>query len=292
MGDDRHIILVFGATGQQGGSVVRALLDTRWRVRAIVRNPSSPEAIALRAAGVDLVPGNLADSTAIRTAMRDVHGVFSVLPANLAVEDEVRFGSAIADLASECGVAHLIYSSGASVGEKPTGVARFDAKLRIEAHIRTLPLIATIIRPMIFMEMLLRPGYGLDEGRFAFLVRPDQAMQLVAVDDIGKCVAAIFADRDRFSGGTLKIASDTVTGRDLAAAFSDIIGHPISYSLLSEEARAASPDIAQMVTSLENGPLSRHADLNLMREINPEILSFRSWLAMRKPGTLGRVLRP
>ncbi|AKU95683.1 hypothetical protein AKJ09_02347 [Labilithrix luteola] len=190
----------------------------------------------------------------IRAAMKDVHGVFSVLPGDLAEADEVRFGCAIADLAVESGVAHLVYSSGASVGEKLTGVARFDAKPRIEAHVRALPITATIVRPMIFMEMLVRPMYGLDEDRYTFFLRPDQSMQLIAVEDIGKFVAALFADRERFGGETLKIASDTVTGRDLEAFFSEAAGRPIAYTRFPEEVLAGNPDLGQMAASLEDGP--------------------------------------
>ena len=290
MNDAQGFILVFGATGRQGGSVARALLKSRWPVRAIVRDPAAPESIALHAAGVELVRGSFADVDAIRAAMKDAHGVFSVLPGNLVEDDEVRFGIAIADLAAESGVAHLVYSSGASVGEKPTGVARFDAKPNIEAHIRGLPVTATIVRPMIFMEMLVRPGYGLDEGRYTFFLRPDQSMQLVAVDDIGRFVATIFADKKQFGGKTVKIASDTVTGRDLETIFTAAIGRPIAYSRFPQEVLAAKPDLGHMERSLYDGPLANHVDLNVMRAMNPEILTFRSWLAGSGRKALDEVL--
>jgi uncharacterized protein YbjT (DUF2867 family) len=229
------------------------------------------------------VRGSFADIDVIRASMKDVYGVFSVVPSSsggaVTDEEEVRFGTAIADLAAESGIAHLVYSSGAGVGEKPTGVARFDTKARIEAHIRELPVAATIVRPVIFMEMLVRPGFGLDEGRFAFFLRPDQSMQLIAVDDIGKFVAAIFADKMRFNGETLKIASDTVTGRELEAIFTEAAGRPIAYARFPDEVLAANPDLRRLAASLDEGPLADHVDLNVMREINPEILSFRSWLA-------------
>ncbi|MET0406198.1 MAG: NmrA/HSCARG family protein [Cystobacter sp.] len=294
MSGTQRTILVFGATGQQGGAVVRALLRAKWAVRALVRNPTAPRSMALRDAGVELVRGSFADSEVIRSAMRDVHGVFSVLPGSsggaVTDEEEVRFGIAIADLAAESGIAHLVYSSGASVGEKPTGVGRFDTKPRIEAHIRGLPVCATIVRPMIFMEMLVRPGLGLDEGRFSFFLGPDQPMQLIAVDDIGRFVAAIFAEKTRFEGKTLKLASDTVTGRELEAAFTEAAGRPITYARFSEEVLAAHPDLREMAASLVEGPLADHVDLNLMRDLNPELLSFRSWLAGRGREDLARVL--
>lgn len=294
MRDGRDSILVFGATGRQGGAVARALLQRRWLVRASVRDAASPRAAALRDAGIELVQGSFSDADVIRAAMQDVHGVFSMQPSSTggtgADTQEMRFGMAIADLAAESGVAHFVYSSGASVGEKPTGVARFDSKLRIEAHIRTLPLTATIVRPMIFMEMLARPGLGLEQGLFRFFLGPDQPLQLVAVDDIGKVVAAIFADRARFGGKTLKIASDTVTGRQLAASFSEIAGRPIAYMRFPDEVLAANPDLRHMAASLEAGPLADHADLGVMREINPQIASFRAWLAGSGRQALDEVL--
>jgi uncharacterized protein YbjT (DUF2867 family) len=278
MSDDRQPILVFGATGQQGGATVKALLNAAWPVRALVRDASGAKATALREAGAELAQGRFDDIAGMRTAMHGIYGVFSVLPGTLPEEEEIRLGCAIADLAADSGVAHFIYSSGASVGDKPTGVPRFDAKGHVEAHIRSLPLTATIVRPMIFMEMLPRAAFGLDEGKFNFFLRPDQSMQLVAVEDIGKFVAAIFANRARFAGQTLRIASDVVTGSDLATIFSQAAGHPIAYARFTPEALAANPSFAAMSASLENGPLSHHAKLDLMRELNPEVQTFRSWL--------------
>ena len=272
-------ILVFGATGRQGGAVARALLQAQRPVRALVRDSAAPKSVALHDAGVELVQGSFEDIEVIRAAMRDTYGVFSVLPGNLAQEEEVRAGIAIADLAAESGVAHFVYSSGASAGDKPTGVARFDAKPRIEAHIRGLPITATIVRPMIFMEMLVRPGFGLEQGRYTFFLRPDQSMQLVAVEDIGKFVAAVFADKTRFADKTLKIAGDSVTGSELETIFTQAAGRPIAYARFHEEVLAANPDLGHMAASLDAGPLADHVDLNAMRAINPEILSFRSWLS-------------
>ena len=60
---------------------------------------------------------------------------------------------------------------------------------------------------------------------------------------------------------------------------SEAAGHPIVYSRFAEEFLRAQPDLAQMTASLENGPLADHVDLDIMREMNPQLLSFRSWLA-------------
>lgn len=278
MTDDKRPILVFGATGRQGGSVVKALLRAGWPVRALVLDATGTASLKMRNVGIELVQGSFEDRDVIRSAMKDAYGVFSVLPGNLTAEDEVRHGIAIADIAAETGIEHFLYSSGASSGDVMTGVPRFDAKPRIEAHVRALSITATIIRPMIFMEMLVRPRFGLDQGRLVSLIQRDQAIHLTAVEDIGRFAAAVFADKVRFDGRTLKIASDRVTGRELEVAFSEASGRQITYERFPDEV-FANADLAHMARSLEDGPLSETVDLDAMREINPELLNLRSWLA-------------
>ncbi len=279
MTNSKPPILVFGATGRQGGSVAKALLKAGWAVRALVRDPADAASMALQSAGAELVQGAFETTNVIRSAMKDAHGVFSVLPANLTAEDEVHYGASVADIAAETGITHFVYSSGASVGSALTGVPRFDAKPRIEAHVRALGMTMTIIRPMIFMEMLVRPGFGLDEGRLASLIRPDHSIQLTAVDDVGRFVAAVFANKPRFGGATLKIASDRLNGHEIESAISEAAGRPITYERFPEDVLAANADLAHMAKSLERGPLAECVDLRAMREINPELLTFRAWLA-------------
>ncbi|MCR5942581.1 NmrA family protein [Ochrobactrum sp. XJ1] len=286
MTNSKQPILVFGATGRQGGSVAKALLKAGWPVRALVLDSSKAASLQLRNSGVELVQGSFEETKVVRTAMKDAYGVFSVLPASLAAEDEVRHGISIADIAAETGINHFVYSSGASVGNELTGVPRFDAKPRIEAHIRQLDMTTTIIRPMIFMEMLVRPGFGLDEGRLVSLIRPEHSIQLTAVEDIGRFVTAVLANKSRFGGATLKIASDRLTGRELEIVLSEAAGRPIAYERFPNDVLAANADLAHMAKSLDDGPLAEQVDLELMREINPDLLTFRSWLA----GSGGRSL--
>lgn len=283
MSDLKRPILVFGATGQQGGSVTTALLNSGWPVRALVRDATSAKSVALRDARVELVNGTLSDNMAIRHAMEGVYGVFSVQPSSpggqVSDEEEVRYGIGIADLANASGVEHLVYTSGAAVGDEPTGMGHFDTKARIEAHIRTLPITSTIVRPAAFMEMLMMPGFGLDEGRFTFFPKPDQSMQFIAVEDIGKFVVPIFRDRARFGGETFEIASNSVTGRDLGTLFTKAAGRPITYARFPDAVLAANPFLAALTALMDQGPLAGHADLDALRDINPEMQSFATWLA-------------
>jgi uncharacterized protein YbjT (DUF2867 family) len=282
MSDNKRSILVFGATGQQGGSVAAALLKAGWPVRALVRDPASSKAAALRNAGAQIVQGDLADAASLRAAMQGVHGVFSVQPSSpggtVTDDDETRFGIAIADLAHACGVAHLVYSSVASV-EAGVGLGHFESKATIEAHIRTLPLNATIIRPYTFMEMLVMPGFGLDSGHLSFFMRPDQPMGVLAVADIGKCVAAIFADPARFSGVTLDLAGDMVRGQDLATLFTEAAGRTITYARFPDEVLAVNPFLRKLTDMLDRAQPTDATALLELRRLNPEMQSLRTWLA-------------
>jgi uncharacterized protein YbjT (DUF2867 family) len=282
MPTDKSPILVFGGTGQQGGSVASALLKAGWPVRAMVRDPASQKAEALRAGGVELVQGDFDDLDAMRTAMTGAYGVFSVQPSSpggaVSDEDEVRYGVTIADLAVEAGVKHLVYTSGSAAGGETTGVAHYDTKTHIEQHIRTLPVTFTIVRPATFMELLLMPGFGLDQGCYKFFMHPDKPIQVLAVEDIGKIVAAAFNDPARFGGKAFEIASDAVTGNDLEALFSEMAGRPIPYARFPDEILAANSFLQKLAALVDDGRLAGNADLDALRQVNPELWSFKAWL--------------
>jgi len=279
---EKRPVLVFGATGQQGGSVVTALQRSGWSVRAMVRNVTSSKSEAFRDAGVEIVEGSFDDTASMRAAMSSAYGVFSVQPSSpggiISDEDEVRYGTTIADLAVESGVHHLVYTSGSAAGNEPTGVSHYDTQAEIERHIRSLPITSTIVRPATFMELLLMPGFGLDQGRFTFFMQPDRAMQVLAVEDIGRIVAAIFADPVKFGGQTFEIASDAVTGNELEEIFSEMAGRYIPYARFSGEVLVANPFLQKLTALVDDGRLAGNADLASMRQINPALWSFRSWM--------------
>src|SRR5690554_6350854 len=117
MSNGEKTILVVGATGQQGGSVARALRAYGWRVRALVRDPASPGAKGLSAIGIETVRGDFSDPASLAAAVAGVYGVFSAQPSSgqpqygLTDADEARFGIALADAAHRAGVAHLVHNS-------------------------------------------------------------------------------------------------------------------------------------------------------------------------------------
>ncbi len=296
MSQDRTV-LVFGATGQQGGSVADALRSNGWRVKALVRDTNTPKTEALVAQGIELVRGELADRQSLQTAMADAYGVFSVQPSsgqgaayNVTDEDEIRYGKAVADIAVANGVHHLVYSSVNAAGPTLTGMGHFDTKIEIEEYIRGLDILSTVIRPSAFMEILTLPGMGLDKGAFTFFMRPDQPMQFIAVEDIGKIVAGIFAVPAKFGSQTIEIAGDTVTGAELAEKFSRTAERPITYHRFPDSLLEQDAFLGGLARLIDQGRLAGNADIASLREEFPGLLTMDEWLARAgKPALLAAI---
>lgn len=79
----KKILTIFGATGNQGGSVVSAILSSqalssKYQLRAITRDTTKPNAVALAEKGVQLAKADLNDPASIAEAVKGSYGVFSV----------------------------------------------------------------------------------------------------------------------------------------------------------------------------------------------------------------------
>jgi uncharacterized protein YbjT (DUF2867 family) len=274
--------LVFGVTGQQGGAVARALRAKGRTVRGFVRDPQSDKAKALAREGITLAVGDLFDRASIDRAMVGVKGVFSVQTSSpsamVSDEQEVLQGKAVADCAVVAGVEHLVYSSGGAAGKGHTGMGHFDSKSQIEDHIRSLSLAATITRPASFMEMMLLPGMGLNNGVFTFFMRPRQPMQMIALEDLGRINAEILCDPERYAGQSLELSGQAITGDDLEKAFSHAAGRPIRYQRFPEELLATNAFLRKLTELVNNGVVAGVADIPaLEREFGP-MLTLEQWL--------------
>jgi uncharacterized protein YbjT (DUF2867 family) len=284
---DKGSVLVVGATGQQGGATVRQLLERGRTVRALVRDPDSAAAKALRVAGADLVAGDLDDPASLRAAMAGVHGVFLVLTMMVGprisaegVAAEERRGKAVVDLARAAGVGHLVYSSlgGADAG---SGIPYYDSKARIEAHIHALGLPATILRPVSFMENFAtynRPVLTNGELVVGLAVREDLPMQLVSVDDIGAFAAIAFERPDDFLGRTVELAGDALTPPQIAEAFGRVCDRPARFRRTPiEQVRAFDEQLARMFTFFAEHPATP-CDLAALRAEHPDLMTLETWL--------------
>src|ERR1700720_3989656 len=143
----KRSVLFTGATGRQGGAVVRALLSRGHRVKALTRKPDSDAVRKLKAEGADVLVGDLGDATSILRAAGDVDTMFLMGNSYEAgVEEEIRQGIIAADAAKAADVGHLIYSSVADANKK-TGIPHFESKYLVEKHCSGLGIPYTISAP-------------------------------------------------------------------------------------------------------------------------------------------------
>jgi uncharacterized protein YbjT (DUF2867 family) len=280
-------VLVIGATGQQGGAAARALLERGWAVRALVRDENKPGARLLREAGASLVAGDLDDPGSVRAAMNSVSGVFLALtmmtgprvtPEGVAAEE--RRGTAVASLASEAGVRHLVYSSIGGAGQG-TGIPHIESKTRIEERIRALDLPATILQPASFMDNFVsfnRPVLDGGDVVISLALRPQTRLPLVATRDIGVFAAIAFERPRRYLGQRVVVAGDCLTGPEIADAFGAASGLPARFRQLPiEQVRGFDPEVARMfewMDAREGG----EPDLAALRAEHPGLLTLRDWL--------------
>src|SRR5215472_11575876 len=213
MADSERIVLVSGATGRQGGAVIRHLLGKGWRLRALSRNPGGEAARSLAGQGVEVAAGDLEDPASLERAARGAYGVFSVQDFWTAgAKREVVQGKNLADAAKRAGVEHFVYSS-VGGAERSSGIDHWESKWEIENHIRKLGLPATMIRPAAFMEnyYIDQVEIGILKGRLMDPIRADKPYQTIATDDIGAFVALAFERPDQLLGKELEIAGSELT---------------------------------------------------------------------------------
>jgi uncharacterized protein YbjT (DUF2867 family) len=229
MGNSDKIVLVTGATGRQGGAVIRHMQPKGWKLRALTRNTNSQSAQALARQGVELVKGDLEDPTSLERAARGAYGIYSVQDFwAVGAKREVQQGKNLADAAKKVGVEHLVYSS-VGGAERNSGIAPWETKWEIEKYTRSLKLPVTVLRPVAFMETyhVLDVEIGLLKGTLTVPIRGDQPLQTIATDDIGAFVALAFERPKEFIGMALEIGGSELTRLQTAEAFSRVLNRPV-----------------------------------------------------------------
>jgi uncharacterized protein YbjT (DUF2867 family) len=220
-------VVVTGATGKQGGSVARGLLERGHKVRAITRDPNSNQAKSLADAGATLVAASLEDTAEIRKALEGATSLFAMTTPFGGSDAEIRQGVAAVDAAKAAGV-HLVFTSVGSAN-RHTGVPHFDSKYEVEKHIAKIGVRATILAPVAFMENLYFIKEQLATGVYASALAPTRALAQVAVPDIGAVAIQVLEDSPRFTGKRFDLAGDELTGNEVVAILSQVIGRPFSY---------------------------------------------------------------
>ncbi|MFJ8114134.1 NmrA/HSCARG family protein [Streptomyces sp. NPDC096132] len=272
-------VLVLGATGNQGGAVTRELLRRGRPVRALTRDPGSAKARALAAVGAEVVAGDLDDPRSLDAAVSGAYGVYSVQafmgPGGL--EAEERQGRAVADAAARSGVEHFVYGS-VGGADRHSGVPHFESKGRIEQYIADLKLPATVLRPAFFINNFAftgpqRAGDGLV---LALGLKPYVTLQMFAPEDIGLFAADAFENPDDYVGRQLELATDELTGPQMAEVFERVSGVPTRFQELPvEQVKQFNEEVGLMFGWFNDEGFS--ADLPALRARYPELTTLETW---------------
>jgi uncharacterized protein YbjT (DUF2867 family) len=275
----QRTILITGATGKQGGSIVRAMLGKGFRLRALTRNPDSEAAHAVAALGVEMVKGDLDHPHLVEQALAGAWGAFAVQNTwEHGVEREEEQGVRFARLAHHAGVHHFVYSSVGSA-HRDTGIPHFENKSRVERVVRALKFPShVILRPVFFMENLLTPSF-LHGDTLISAMDPATSLQMIAVEDIGWFGARAFTDAAKLNGRELDIAGDSRTMPESAAILSKGLGRHIEYVRIPmSEVRMHSEDVALMLEWFDR--IGYDADIPaLEREFGFKPTTLAGWIA-------------
>ena len=308
---EKKLIAVIGATGAQGGGLVRAILADRegpFTVRAITRHPGSEKAKALAALGAEVVAGDADDPPSLRGAFAGAHGVFCVTNfwEHFSPEREVSQAGAMARAAKHAGVSHVIWSTLEDTRIRvpltdrrlPTlkekyKVPHFDAKGEADRIFAQESVPTTYLLASFYWDNFIYFGMGPRRGPGGELVLalPLGGGRLpgIAAQDIGKCAHGVFRRGAEMSGRRVGIAGEILTGAEMAATFSRALGREVGFhDMPFDDYRAlgfpGADDLGNMFQyqALYNDAFCKSRDVALSRSLDRELQSFAAWLELNK----------
>lgn len=292
-------ILVVGATGHQGGAVIKALLslphpNTPFHILALTRNPDTPRAKALIAAhpgAVELIQGDNADPKPIFASKPkgSIDGVFVVTTVGGKVPEEKQ-AIPLIDAAAEHGVKHIVFTSVDRGGDdaswtNPTEIQHFQAKHNVEIHLRDKAekeggkFTWTVLRPVAFLDNL---SPGVFSSMFAAMwtagLRPETKLQLISVKDIGIFAAMAFNEPARWSGRAVGLAGDELTLGELKDKFAKVTGKKLgqAWTIFGKAVLWGVKDVGTMFVWFEK--VGYGVDIKARRKELPELQDLEAYL--------------
>ncbi|HSL29355.1 MAG TPA: NmrA/HSCARG family protein, partial [Anaerolineales bacterium] len=222
------IIVVVGATGRQGGQVVRHLLKQGWRVRGVTRKPESKKAADLKALGVEVVRADLEDRASLEAAFADAYGLYDIqIPVSGKIEVEINQGRNAAEAARKTGIRHVVYGSAGLGANRRTGIEQWDAKEEITQIMNGLGIPLTRLRPLAFMELMTDPSYYPSSSTWYVwpkLSGMNRPIGWISVQDVGAVAAKAFANPDEYIGRDLPLAADVKSLAECREIYREVMG--------------------------------------------------------------------
>jgi uncharacterized protein YbjT (DUF2867 family) len=308
---DPKIIVVAGATGAQGGGLVRAILaspDSGFVVRAMTRNPDAAKARQLAALGAEVVAADLHDPPSVESAFEGAYGAYLVtfFWEHFSPAKEQAEARALAEAAKRAGLRHVIWSTledtrlkiPLSDNRMPTlmgdyKVPHFDAKGASDRYFTELGLPTTFLLTSFYWDNLIHFGMGPRrgaDGRLAFtLPMGDRKLPGIAAEDIGKCAFGIFRRGPGLVGRRIGIAGEHLTGAQMATRLGAALGEDVDYHAVTPAQFRSfgfpgAEDLGNMFQYKHDfePEFCGARDPAVARALNPELQTFEDWLARHK----------
>ncbi|MEZ5752879.1 MAG: NmrA/HSCARG family protein [Paracoccaceae bacterium] len=277
-------VLVLGATGLQGGAVLRHLRGRGLPLRALTRHPQSQAARRLAQTGVEVVQGDMADPASLGRAFVGVRRAFSVqdfYAPGVGIEGELAQARTVFSAARQAGVEHVVQSVMGD-GNAPGGPPHFLSKALIERDLRASGLGYTLLGTVWFMENLLNPAM---KPALTFPVlrgglNADTVFPMLAAEDLGRVAAQVLTDPAPWAGRKLNLAGDALTVEQMARAYRAATGRaPRRWRIAPSILRRLTPEFAAQIdwhnrVNMSFGPAE-------LRGILPDALNFARFLQTR-----------
>jgi uncharacterized protein YbjT (DUF2867 family) len=308
---DKKIIAVVGATGAQGGGLVRAILGDAaggFAARALTRDVSTAKAQELAKLGAEVVAANVDDPESLKQAFQGAYGAYCVtfFWEHFSPDKEIANATAMATAAKAAGIQHVIWSTledtrkwiPLSDPRMPTlmgkyKVPHFDAKGEADKVFTELGVPATFLLTSFYWDNFIGFGMGPKkgpDGKLAITIpMGDKKLPGIAAEDIGKCAYGVFKRGREFIGKTVGIAGEHLTGAQMAAAFSKALGQEVRYNAVPPEVYRGfgfpgAEDLGNMFQFKRDFEeyFCGARNLGFSRSINPSLQTFETWLAANK----------
>ncbi len=308
---DRKIIAVTGATGAQGGGLVRAIASDpsgRFAARAITRDVDSEKARALSRLGAEVVKGDVDDEQSLRAAFEGAYGVFCVtfFWDHFSAQRETANARAMAAAARAAGLEHVIWSTLEDTRRwvplddprMPTlhgkyKVPHFDGKGEGDAAFAEAGVPTTYLLTSFYWENFIHFGMGPRRGADGKLVlnlpMGDKKLPGIAVEDIGRCALGIFKRGRELVGTRVGVAGEHLTGAQMAAAFGRALGQQVAYNAVPFEVYRGlgfpgADDLGNMFQFKHDfeSYFCGARDVAFARALNPSLRTFDAWLAANR----------
>lgn len=309
--NDKKIITVLGATGAQGGGLVKAILNDKnseFKVRAITRKIDSEKAIQLARDGAEVVSADLDNVDSLKKAFENSYGVFGVTNfwEHYSPEKETQQAKNIAQAAKEAGVKHVIWSTLEDTrnwvplndNNMPTlmgkyKVPHFDGKGEADHFFTNYGVPTTFLLTTFYWDNLLYFGMGPkknNEGKIIFsLPLGERKLAGIAVEDIGKCAYGIFKSGDKYINKKIGIAGGLLTGDQMANTLSKITGEKIEFNNIPFEVYRGlgfpgAEDLGNMFQFYHDFEdyFSGIRKTDEAKSLNSELQSFEMWATKNK----------